>query len=94
MDPIDVTEEHLDYIYQYFRIDPLDIPRSVMREGMIVEMEHGTAYALTDITRDDIIMTAKIVLAHLHEGIEYYDLLAELERKLKKSGHVPRFFRA
>ena len=41
--------------------------------GMNIELEHGTRYPLTNITNDDVIMTAKIALAHLIEYPNYYN---------------------
>jgi multisubunit Na+/H+ antiporter MnhG subunit len=34
---------------------------------------------LTNVTDDDLVMTAKIALAHLNELPDYYDRLAEME---------------
>ena len=41
--------------------------------GMNIELEHGLINPLTNITDNDIIMTAKIALAHLLEYPKYYD---------------------
>jgi hypothetical protein len=35
--------------------------------GIDVELEHGTRDLETDVTDDDVIMTAKIARAHLNE---------------------------
>ena len=45
------------------------------RRGLEVELEHGRRTPPTDVTHDDPILTAKIVLAHLHEIPEYYSRL-------------------
>lgn len=50
------------------------------RRGLVVELEHGTRDAATNVTNDDPLMTAKIALAHLHEYPDYYDRLDELEK--------------
>ena len=42
-------------------------------EGINIELEHGTSDLLTNITNDDLIMTAKIALAHLNEFPNYYN---------------------
>ena len=42
-------------------------------EGMNVELEHGLINPKTNVTDDDLIMTAKIALAHLDEFPNYYD---------------------
>jgi len=41
--------------------------------GLHVELEHGQVDARTDVTGDDGLTTAKIVLAHLNENPMYYD---------------------
>lgn len=42
-------------------------------DGINIELEHGTVDPLTNVTDDDLIMTAKIVLAHLNEFENYYN---------------------
>lgn len=41
-------------------------------EGINIELEHGTISPKTNVTNDDLIMTAKIALAHLNEFPNYY----------------------
>lgn len=54
------------------------------RMGMDVELEHGTASKLTNVTNDDPLMTGKIALAHLNEFPDYYTRLAKLEKEADK----------
>jgi hypothetical protein len=49
------------------------------RMGMDVELEHGTQDLETDVTGDDMIVTAKIARAHLNEFPDYYSRLAVME---------------
>ena len=42
-------------------------------EGINVELEHGSINPSTDVTHDNLIMTAKIALAHLNEFPNYYN---------------------
>ncbi len=49
------------------------------RMGMDVELEHGTRDAHTNVTDDDILVTAKIALAHLNEFPDYYTRLEKME---------------
>ncbi len=42
-------------------------------EGLNIELEHGKINKETNITNDDLIMTAKIALAHLNELPNYYN---------------------
>lgn len=41
--------------------------------GMNIELEHGLVSPATNVTSNDIILTAKIALAHLNEHSKYYD---------------------
>jgi hypothetical protein len=51
------------------------------RRGLEVEMEHGTRIAASNITNDDVYMTGKIALAHLHEIPDYYTRLDKMEKE-------------
>ena len=42
-------------------------------EGLNIESEHGTINPSTNVTNDDLILTAKIALAHLNEFPNYYN---------------------
>ena len=55
--------------------------------GINIELEHGFVEPETNVTNDDLIMTAKIALAHLNEFSDYYNEdygLPAMERELKK----------
>jgi uncharacterized protein DUF5661 len=49
------------------------------RMGMDVELEHGTQDPDTNVTDDDVEVTAKIARAHLNEFPDYYSRLAVME---------------
>jgi hypothetical protein len=49
------------------------------RMGMDVELEHGTHDRETNVTDDDVVVTAKIARAHLNEFPDYYTRLAVME---------------
>lgn len=42
-------------------------------EGIRIELEHGSVNPKTNVTNNDLIMTAKIALAHLNEFPNYYN---------------------
>lgn len=42
-------------------------------DGINIELEHGTISPSTNITNDDLEITAKIALAHLNEFPNYYN---------------------
>ena len=56
---------------------PFDVEQ--FRAGMEVELEHGSADPLTNVTNDDPIVTGKIALAHLNEFPDYYTRLERME---------------
>lgn len=49
------------------------------RMGMDVELEHGTQDLETNVTDDDVTVTAKIARAHLNEFPDYYSRLSVME---------------
>ncbi len=52
------------------------------RRGMNVELEHGSATSeITNVTKDDPLLTGKIALAHLMEIPDYYDRLEDMEEE-------------
>jgi DNA-directed RNA polymerase alpha subunit len=56
---------------------PFDVEQ--FRMGMDVELEHGTRDIETNVTDDDVTVTAKIARAHLNEFPDYYSRLAVME---------------
>ena len=42
-------------------------------EGINIELEHGKINPNTNVTNDDLVLTAKIALAHLNEYPNYYN---------------------
>ncbi|MBV9918185.1 MAG: hypothetical protein JO153_16920 [Solirubrobacterales bacterium] len=49
------------------------------RMGMEIELEHGTHDLETNVTDDNVDVTAKIARAHLNEFPDYYSRLAVME---------------
>jgi len=54
------------------------------RMGIDVELEHGLADEMTNVTDDDILITGKIALAHLNEFPDYYTRLEKMEQEAEK----------
>lgn len=42
-------------------------------DGMNIELEHGKVNKKTNVTNDNLLVTAKIALAHLNEFSNYYN---------------------
>ncbi len=57
------------------------------KQGLEVELEHGTQFPDANVTNNHPILTGRIVLAHLKEMLDYYQRLevAELEGDLLKA---------
>lgn len=49
------------------------------RLGLSIELEHGSHDPETNVTNDDVSMTAKIAWAHLKELPDYYTRLSKME---------------
>ena len=69
-----ITIEDLEYIGDVLGIDWNIINREQLKKGIEAETEHR------DVIGDDLIVTAKIALAHLKEFTDYYDRLEIVER--------------
>jgi len=55
--------------------------------GINIELEHGLIFKETNVTNNNLLLTAKIALAHLNEFPDYYNNeygLPALEEKLKQ----------
>jgi hypothetical protein len=72
------------------------VPIEEWIDGLKIELEHGKKVSkLTNITNDDIYLTAKIALAHLIEDPRYYKYLVEMETKREnywKKKNKPNIF--
>jgi hypothetical protein len=54
------------------------------RQGLDVELEHGSRDPQTDVTHDDPILTGKIALAHMKEFPDYYERLERMEAEAER----------
>lgn len=75
-------------------LDVIDI--NEWHYGLNVELEHGTKFGtFTNITNNNLSITAKIVIAHLTEFPDYYKRLLKLETQADKywsSRNKPNIF--
>jgi len=83
----EVSAEEAKVILEVVNVKGMDIPLDVFRQGLEVELEHGTQFEDANVTNNHPILTGKIVLAHLKETMDYYDRLdvAEIEGDLLKA---------
>ncbi len=83
----DVLPEEASILQNEVGEEALLISTEDFRNGLEVELEHGMEYNDSNITNNHPILTAKIVLAHLKEMLDYYERLdvAEGEGDLLKA---------
>ena len=82
-----ITSEEAKILLPLVNADSLDIEAEQFRKGLEVELEHGISFANYNVTNNHPVLTAKIVMAHFMETLDYYRLLdvAELEGDLLKA---------
>jgi len=82
-----VSEKEASAILKIVNTKGMKIPVSDFRQGLEVELEHGTRYEDANVTNNHPILTGKIVLAHLKETLDYYRRIevAEIEGDLLKA---------
>jgi hypothetical protein len=89
LDSIRIKEEPKEKINKKFskedaekaieKLNIKDVDFDELLTGLNVELEHGTINSETNITNDDLILTAKIAIAHLREDPKYYTKLKKIE---------------
>lgn len=78
----EVTDEMVDKVIAELKLDASDSYREELKMGIKVEQEHGPDRGEdTNITDDDLVMTAKIAISHLKELPDYYTRLARMEKE-------------
>jgi len=77
----------VDYVASVCGIKFDKFTKDEFLDGLNIESEHGRVNPSTNITNDNVILTAKIVLAHLNEYPNYYNKdygIARFEEFLKE----------
>jgi hypothetical protein len=67
-------------------IDWARVDLEQFRRGLEVELEHGAHDPQTNVTNDDLDLTAKIAWAHLKEIRDYYTRLDAMEAAAPSCG--------
>ncbi len=82
-----VSSDEAEVVLSEVNVEGMEIEIEEFRQGLEVELEHGTEFKDANVTNNHPILTGKIVLAHLKESLYYYTLLdvAELEGDLLKA---------
>jgi hypothetical protein len=63
--------------------DALKITLDRFKLALEIELEHGTRFPDTNVTSNHPILTGQIVLAHLKEGLDYYERLVCMELEME-----------
>lgn len=82
-DPV-VSDKEASTILKLVNTSNMDISLDIFRQGLEVELEHGTIFEDANVTNNHPVLTGKIVLAHLKETMDYYKRIevAEIEGDL------------
>jgi hypothetical protein len=82
-----VTLDEAKKILAQINVSGMLVSPEGFRQGLEVELEHGTRFADANVTNNHPLLTGMIVMAHLKESLEYYERLevAELEGDLLKA---------
>ncbi len=75
-----VTLNEVYKIGNKLNVDFTKLDPKVLQHGMNVELEHGYVDRRTNVTNDNLILTAKIALAHIVEVPDYYVRLKKMEK--------------
>ncbi len=91
-----IKKSQAERLGKHFSINFNVVPFDEWHHGLNVELEHGSKFGfLTNVTRDALKETARIVISHLVEDPRYYHFLREMEEKRDKfwrSRTKPRIF--
>jgi len=82
-----VSLEEAEKILAQVNVKAMPVSPEVFKQGLEVELEHGTRFQDANVTNNHPILTGMIVIAHLKESMEYYERLevAEIEGDLLKA---------
>ena len=78
------TAEEASVVGNRIGVDWASVPLDEFRQGLSVELEHGARDSQTNVTDDDLLVTAKIALAHLKEFPDYYTRLGRMEAEAEE----------
>lgn len=79
-----VTLEEAKIIGDKLKINYKTVPLKEWKYALEVELEHGKHNKRTNVTKNDLLKTGKIGLAHLLEFPDYYKRLKKMEEQANK----------
>ena len=83
----EVPAEEAGIILAELDLGGLEVEPEEFRKGLEVELEHGVMFKNANVTNNHPLLTGMIVLAHMHEMLDYYMRLevAEIEGDIFKA---------
>lgn len=78
-----ITTADADIVRKVVGGETLDITLEQFRHGLEIELEHGIRFPDANITNNHPVLTGRIVLAHLKEGLDYYLRLECMELEME-----------
>ncbi len=83
----EVMPEEAKKLLDIVNVKRMPIRIDDFRQGLEVELEHGTQFDDANVTNNHPVLTGMIVLAHLKETLDYYQRIevAEIEGDLLKA---------
>jgi hypothetical protein len=86
----EVLSEEAKVLQEMVGAEAVQIQLVEFQKGLEVELEHGVAFPDANVTNNHPVLTARIVLAHLKEMLDYYSRLevAELEGDMLKASQA------
>ncbi len=76
---IEISDDEARAILDEVGGEAFEVGLEGFRQGLQVELEHGTRFPDANITNNHPILTGQIVLAHLKESLLYYKRIAVAE---------------
>ena len=79
----EVPDLEADTIRKIVGSEALEIPLGDFKLGLEIELEHGVRFQDANVSNNHPILTGRIVLAHLKEGLDYYLRLGCMELEME-----------
>lgn len=81
---IKISDQEAKNLAKKVGLDLKKYPIKLWKFGMQIELEHGKVNSRTNVTNNNLLMTAKIALAHIIEFPDYYQRLKIMEQEAEK----------
>ncbi len=80
-----ISKQQASQLGKYFHINFKIIPFNEWANGLNIELEHGSKFGrITNVSKNNLFITTKIVIAHLLEDPRYYYFLKKSEERRER----------